>query len=76
MAEKELQFEAALTRLEAIVAHLERGEAPLDESLALFEEGTRLAAQCAKKLDQAEQTVVRLTRGVDGAPAEVPMEVE
>ncbi len=65
-----------MARLEEIVSLLERGETPLDESIALFEEGTRLAAECGKKLDQAEQAVVRLIKSGDGTPEELPMEVD
>jgi exodeoxyribonuclease VII small subunit len=65
-------FEESITRLEEIVATLERGEASLETSLKLFEEGTKLAAACAKQLDTAEQKVVQLTKGADGAPVEHP----
>ena len=44
MAEK-FVFERAMKRIEEIVALLEQGSAPLDQSLALFEEGTRLIKQ-------------------------------
>lgn len=37
--DKELSFEAAMSRLEEIVRSLESGTAPLDESLTMFEEG-------------------------------------
>lgn len=74
MAEKKLTFEESMQRLEQIVARLERGEAPLDESLALFEEGMKLAADCSQKLDTAEQAVVKLTKTADGTPAESPLE--
>lgn len=63
-------FEARIARLEEIVSLLERGDAPLAESLSLFEEGTRLAAACSKQLDQAEQQVVELMKGPDGVPVE------
>ncbi|MEG2420243.1 MAG: exodeoxyribonuclease VII small subunit [Oscillospiraceae bacterium] len=76
MAEKKLSFEAAMERLEFIVSQLERGEAPLEESLGLFEEGTRLMNQCAALLNKAEQKVVKLTRGADGAPTERPFDKE
>ena len=70
-AKKEkVTFEAALRRLDEIVKILERGQAPLDESLALFEEGTKLLGTCGKQLDTAEQKVVRLMKGPDGAPVE------
>ena len=67
-------FEQKIARLEEIVAQLERGDAPLAESLTIFEEGTRLIAACSKQLDQAEQKVVRLMKGPDGAPVETPFE--
>ena len=71
-ARKKLDFEASMTRLEEIVTRLEKGDVPLSQSLSLFEEGTRLAAACRTELDQAEQQVVRLMKGPDGAPVELP----
>lgn len=50
----ELTYEAAMKRLEEIVASLEKGELGLDASLKLFEEGTKLTAFCNKTLDEAE----------------------
>ena len=67
-------FEEQIARLEEIVSMLERGDAQLADSLALFEEGTKLIAACSKQLDQAEQKVVRLMKGADGAPVELPFE--
>ena len=72
MSAKKVTFEQGIARLEEIVALLERGDAPLADSLALFEEGTKLIAACSKQLDQAEQKVVKLTKGVAGAPVEHP----
>ena len=63
-------FEENMTRLEEIVTRLEKGDVPLSQSLSLFEEGTRLAAACRTERDQAEQQVVRLMKGPDGAPVE------
>ena len=60
----------ARKRLEAIVRQLEQGNAPLDESLKLFQEGTKLVQSCAKQLDSAEQEIVKLTKTADGTPAE------
>ena len=48
----------------------------LADSLALFAEGTKLIAACTKQLDQAEQQVVKLMKGADGAPVEQPFEEE
>ena len=68
--EANMTFEQQIVRLEQIVAKLERGEVALAESLALFEEGTRLAAACSQQLRQAEQQVVRLSKGPVCAPVE------
>ena len=73
---KKLSFEQAMTRLDEIVTALERGEAPLDEAMKLFEEGSRLMRECTQMLDQAEQKVVLLTAGTDGMPQEQPFEEE
>ena len=72
MSAKKVTFEQQLARLEEIVAALEKGDAPLADSLALFEEGTKLIAACSKQLDQAEQQVVKLMKGADSAPVELP----
>ncbi|OUN11789.1 MULTISPECIES: exodeoxyribonuclease VII small subunit [unclassified Flavonifractor] len=74
MAEEKLTFEQAMGRLEEIVKRLERGDAPLEESLSLFEEGTRLLGGCSAQLDSAEQKVRKLLAGPDGQPAEEPFE--
>jgi len=73
-AKKKESFETAISRLDEIVKVLERGEAPLDEALALFEEGTKLLGSCGKQLDEAEQKVVRLMKGEDGDPVELPFD--
>ena len=49
---------------------------PLDASLALFEEGSHLLKTCNEMLDHAEQKVVQLKKGGDGAPVELPFETE
>ncbi len=53
----EAKFEEALAKLEEIVRKMEQGELTLDESLASFEEGIRLARLCARKLDEAERRI-------------------
>ena len=72
MSEKKKTFEEQIARLEQIVALLEKGDAQLADSLALFEEGTGLIAACSRQLDTAEQKVVKLMKGPDGAPVELP----
>jgi exodeoxyribonuclease VII small subunit len=53
-------FEGSLSRLEAIVTSLESADLTLEESLALFEEGIRLARTSQERLDQAERRVEEL----------------
>lgn len=69
-------FEDKIARLEQIAALLEKGDAQLADSLKLFEEGTKLVSECGRLLDEAEQKVVRLAKGADGAPIESPFETE
>ena len=76
MAGKKLSFEQSMARLDEIVRHLEKGDIPLDDSLALFEEGTGLIRSCEKQLDAAEQKVVKLRKGPDREPEELPFEEE
>ena len=70
MNEKNATFEQNMARLEQIVRSLERGDAPLEESLKLFEEGTGLVRACGKLLDEAELQVKNVMVGLDGAPVE------
>lgn len=73
---KKQSFEEKMKRLEEIAAALEKGDAPLEDSLRLFEEGTKLIADCGKQLETAEQQVVKLMKGADGAPVELPFETK
>ena len=70
MKQESQTFEQSLTRLEQIVKQMERGDVPLEQALALFEEGTGLVSSCSKLLDEAELKVVQLTKGADGTPQE------
>lgn len=61
MAKKnELSFEDQIKRLEYIVSVLDQGNAPLNEMMALYEEGIALIATCKKTLDEAEQKLTVL----------------
>ncbi len=71
-----MSFEQSLDRLEEIVRHLEKGDLPLNDSLALYEEGTALISACSKQLDEAEQKVVKLRKGPDRFPVEMDFEEE
>ena len=72
MAEKQLNFEQAMTRLEEIVKKLEAGDGSLDEAMKLFEEGRKIAGKCTAMLDKAEQKVTRLISA--DSSEEVPFE--
>ena len=66
----EMTFEQAMTRLEQIVATLESGRCTLDDSLKLFEEGTKLTAYCAERIKTAEQKILKLTAVESGEDAD------
>lgn len=65
-----MTFESSLQRLEQIVRTLERGEAPLEESLKLFQEGTELVRNCETMLEKAELQVKKIMTAQDGSPVE------
>ncbi len=73
-AKKKLDFESSMARLEEIVSLLERGDAPLEKAMTLFEEGARLLRECTRQLDAAEQKVTLLTAGKDGEMIEEPFQ--
>lgn len=73
-ARKKLDFESSMARLEEIVSLLERGDAPLEKAMTLFEEGARLLRECTRQLDAAEQKVTLLTAGKDGEMIEEPFQ--
>lgn len=63
MDDNKMTFEQASARIDEIVLMLEKGDAPLDQSLALFEEGAKLIKICGAMLDEAEQKVTTLQSG-------------
>ncbi len=69
-----MNFEQSISRLDEIVRLLEKGDAPLSDSLKLFEEGTSLISNCDAMLNEAEQMVIKLKKGPDGEPIELPFE--
>ena len=68
-------FEEALKRLTTIVERLESGDLSLEQSLSLFEEGTRLSRTSQAKLDAAEKRVEELL-AIDAAGQPVVRELE
>jgi exodeoxyribonuclease VII small subunit len=69
-------FEEALSQLEAVVARLEGGDLALEDALHTFEDGVRLARQCAARLEDAERRVRLLTKAPDGTEVEIPFAVQ
>ncbi|QIL02910.1 exodeoxyribonuclease VII small subunit [Sphingomonas sinipercae] len=67
----DLSFEAALARLEEIVRTLEKGEAPLDQSIELYQEGDRLKRLCEARLKAAQARIEQIAFDADGKPAGV-----
>jgi exodeoxyribonuclease VII small subunit len=71
---KDKNFEASLAELEQIVAQLEAGDLPLEQSLELFERGVRLSRECQKRLDEAERKVEILLKNEDGSRRVAPFD--
>ena len=69
-----LSFEQALAELERIVGQLESGQAPLEQSIELYERGARLKAHCEKRLEAARLRVEKIVVGAGGAPGVEPAE--
>ena len=61
-------FEENMHRLEEIVRAMDRGDVPLEESLKLFQEGTKLVESCGKLLDEAELEVKKIISDAEGNP--------
>ncbi|MEA1071670.1 exodeoxyribonuclease VII small subunit [Sphingomonas sp. LY29] len=64
-----LSFEDALRELETIVRTLEQGQAPLDESIGLYQRGDRLKRHCEARLKAAQARIEKIAIGPDGRPA-------
>ncbi len=69
-----LSFEQALAELEQIVARLESGQAPLEDSIQLYERGAALKAHCEQRLEAARLRVEKIVVGAGGAPGVEPAE--
>ncbi len=66
---EEMTFEEAMRALEEVVGKLERGDVPLDDSIALYERGAALKARCEAKLKEAEEKVAKITLNDTGRPS-------
>ena len=66
----QLAFEEALAELEKIVAHLERGDVPLADSIRIYKRGAALKARCEGQLKDAQLEVEQIVMGPDGPRTE------
>lgn len=64
-----LSFEDALRALEQVVRRLESGDAKLDESIELYEQGEKLRAHCQARLDAAQARIEKIVLSAEGRPA-------
>lgn len=67
-------FELSLKRLEELVVELERGDLPLEKSLARYEEGMNRLKRCYRILDEVEKKIVLITRKDNGEIEEIPFD--
>ena len=71
---KDLSFEDALSELENIVSKLERGDAPLEESIDVYERGALLKKHCEGKLKAAQLKVDKIVLGPQGDISTEPLD--
>ncbi|MFC3050842.1 exodeoxyribonuclease VII small subunit [Kordiimonas pumila] len=72
-----LSFEEAMAALEQVVAKLESGNAPLEDSINLYTYGTKLKAHCEAKLKDAQAKIEKITLDAAGnATGTEPLDVE
>ena len=65
-----LSFEQALTELEQIVSRLESGQAPLEDSIRMYERGAALKTHCEERLKAAQLRVEKIVQGAAGPGVE------
>lgn len=71
-----LSFEDALRELENIVEKLERGDAPLEESITIYQRGAALKAHCDKKLKEAQLKVEKIVLDGGGQAGTAPFDAD
>lgn len=71
---KSLSFEQAIKELETIVQKLERGDAPLEESIEIYQRGAALKAHCESQLKAAQLKVEKIVLKGDGSAATEPFD--
>ena len=75
-ADELASFESMMAEIERITASLERGDLPLQESLASFERASLLSQRAQRLLEQAEARLTRLVEGGSGEVIEVAFALE
>lgn len=73
---KDMSFEDALKELEGIVTKLERGDAPLEDSISIYERGAALKAHCEGKLKSAQLKVEKIVLDASGNAGTEPFDAE
>ncbi len=71
---KTMSFEDALRELEGIVEKLERGDAPLEESITIYQRGAALKAHCESKLKDAQLKVEKIVIDASGQASTAPFD--
>ena len=74
MSKEETGFEELLERLKAAVERLETPDIPLEEAMAVYEEGVKALRRCLERLKEAESRVEMLVRDTEGLLKEVPFQ--
>ena len=69
-------FEERLTEVETMIADMEAGGLPLQETVSRYERGMQMISALEKELSEASQKLTILTRGADGTDTEQPLEEE
>lgn len=73
---EQLSFESALKELETIVRDLEKGDTPLEDSIAAYERGIALKKHCEKKLREAQAKIEKISVNQNGEIETAPFESE
>lgn len=75
-AKKKLTFEQQLEAVETLIARMESGSLPLEESMKQYEDGMAMLANMEKELASATQRLTMIRQNAAGEDEEVPMEDE
>ena len=73
---EKMSFEEALAELERIVAQLEKGNVPLDQSISIYERGDALRTRCDALLKDAEARIEKIVQSGGKATGTTPLDVE